>query len=356
MTRHRIARLRKELTEKGLDAFVVSSLHNIRYLTGFSGSNALCIVRPREAIFLTDSRYNQQSRVEVKGFKRKTVVSGLVEAAARNGNLRGCKKVGFESHYVSYTQYRTLRKAFPSVSFVPTLDIVETLSLVKDREEVRRITEAVSISDKVFDQIVKIIRPGVKELEIAAEISYLNKKFGGEEDAFEPVVASGTRGSWPHARPTSKRIKNGELVTLDFGCTLRGYNSDISRTVAVGRISRRSRDIYETVLDAQRMAIAAARGGMWAKDLDAVARKRIKAAGYGKYFIHSLGHGLGLHVHERPRVSALSKEQLKAGSVITIEPGIYMPRFGGVRIEDDILLTENGCQVLNSAPKELMIL
>jgi Xaa-Pro aminopeptidase len=342
--------------EKGLDAFIVSSLHNIRYLTGFSGSSGLCIVRPREAIFITDSRYTQQSRAEVKGFIRKTATSGLVEAAARNGSLKSCKKVGFESHCVSYAQYRTLKKAFPFVSFVPTLDVVETLSLVKDAEEIRKIQEAVAISDKVFGQVVKGIRPGVKELDIAAEISYLHKKFGAEQDAFEPVVASGTRGSWPHARPTSKRIKNGDLVTLDFGCTVRGYNSDITRTVAVGRVSRKSRDMYDVVLDAQCTAIAAARGGMLARDLDAVARKRISAAGYGKYFIHSLGHGIGLHVHERPRVSALSREQLLTGSVITIEPGVYIQRFGGVRIEDDVLLTEKGCRVLNSAPKELMIL
>ena len=228
--------------------------------------------------------------------------------------------------------------------------------LVKDDHEVEMIRRAVGISDKVFDDVLKVIRVGVRELEVAAEISYLHKSLGAERDAFETIVASGERSALPHARATEKKIKAGELLTLDFGCVVNGYNSDITRTIAIGKTSIRAKRMYDVVREAQQEAIESAKGGIWAKDLDAVARKRIERLGYGKYFNHSLGHGLGLHVHERPKVSQLSKERLRSGSVITIEPGVYLPKFGGVRIEDDVLLTESGCVVLNKATKEFIVI
>jgi Xaa-Pro aminopeptidase len=270
--------------------------------------------------------------------------------------LERSKRVGFESHYVTYAQYRKLRRLFPEMRFFPTADMVEDIALVKDETEIAAIQHVVDISDRVFDDVVKILRPGVQEREVAAEISYLHKCFGATSDAFEPIIASGKRGALPHARASSKRVKAGELVTLDFGCCLGGYNSDITRTVAVGRVSRKARALYDIVLGAQREAISKAVPGMWAKDLDAVARQHIRRSGYGRFFTHSLGHGLGLHVHERPRISSLSKDRLQAGSVITIEPGLYLPDLGGVRIEDDVVLTPTGSRVMNSAPKELMVL
>jgi Xaa-Pro aminopeptidase len=351
---HRIGRLRQVLKQNGLDALLVSSLHNIRYLTGFSGSHALCIIRESGAYFLTDSRYSLQSGREVKCCTRMVTARGLAETAAQQRLLAGCRRVGFESHHLSYAQYRLLRRLFPKVPLVPTSALVESLALAKDKDEVASIRTAVKISDAVFDEVLKEIRPGIRESEIAAMISYLHRKHGGEQDAFETIVASGTRGSLPHARASGKRIRTGELVTLDFGCRVNGYHSDITRTIGVGRVPRRAKEIYAVVLDAQRAAIGEAKAGMLAKDLDAVARKRIGTAGYGKYFIHSLGHGLGLHVHERPRISRLSKDRLVCGSVVTIEPGVYIPGFGGVRIEDDVLLTEKGCRVLNKAPKQFI--
>lgn len=355
MTRHRIGRLRNQLRARGLDGLIVSSLFNIRYLTHFTGSNALCIVRRDGALFLTDQRYLLQSRSEVKGLRRAIGTQGLAEEAAKRNALAGCRTVGFESHSVTYAQYRGWKKLFPSVSFVPTSDMVENLSLLKDREELDAIRSAVAITDDVFHQLLSVIRPGVRESEIAAEISYLQRTRGAEKDAFEPIVASGERGSLPHARATTRRIRNGEMVTLDFGCTVRGYNSDLTRTIGVGRVSGKARDIHAAVLDAQTAAVHAARAGMMARDLDAVARRSIANAGYGKYFSHALGHGLGLQVHERPRISSVSTEELQAGSVVTVEPGIYISGFGGVRIEDDVLITRNGREVLNTAPRELMI-
>ncbi len=356
MTRNRIARVRDAMQKQGLDALLVSSLSNIRYLTGFTGSNGLLVVTSRSAIFISDIRYTNQAKLEVDGCKIVITKIGLYEEASRRRVLEHASKVGFESQQITYAQYRVLRKLFPSTSFASTKEIVEDVMLVKDQHEIAMIRRAAEISDLVFAEVVNEIRPGVSELEIAGSISYLHRKLGAERDAFETIVASGERSAYPHARATQKKIKSGDLVTLDFGCVVGGYNSDITRTVAVGKTSLRAKRMYDTVHEAQLKAIGAAKAGMWAKDLDAVARQQIEKCGMGKYFNHSLGHGLGLHIHERPRVSELSKECLRAGSVITIEPGVYIPGFGGVRIEDDVVLTENGCVVLNSAPKEFLVL
>jgi Xaa-Pro aminopeptidase len=356
MISNRVARVRGEITKKGLDALIVSSLFNIRYLTGFTGSNALLIITQKSSVFLSDIRYTLQAKQEVKDCRRIIITKiGLYEEATKRNLLDSSKKVGFESQQVTYAQYRTLRKLFPSTSFFSTSDVVEEIMLVKDEHEVEMIRRAVKISDQVFHEILKDIGSGVSELEVAAKISYLHKTFGAERDAFEAIVASGERSALPHARASEKKIKAGELVTLDFGCVVGGYNSDITRTVAVGKASLGAKRMYDVVREAQQEAIDSAKGGIWAKDLDAVARKQIERRGFGKYFNHSLGHGLGLHVHERPKVSARSKEKLRAGSVITIEPGVYIPEFGGVRIEDDVLLTENGCVVLNEATKEFIV-
>jgi len=344
------------MQDRGLEAFLVSSLPNIRYLSGFTGSHGLCVVTRAEAVLITDSRYARQSRMEARRCRRIITAFGLFETVRADGMLKMRRRVGFESHHVSYAQYRSLKRLFPRVSFSGQTDVVEEIALVKDPVEVESIRKAALISDRVFAEIVPLIRPGVMEAEIAAEISYLLKSHGGERDAFEPIVASGERAVLPHARPTEKRIRRGEMVILDYGTTCNGYCSDITRTVVVGRASRRAREMYALVLDAHAAAIAAARAGITARELDAVARERLRLAGYGRYFVHSLGHGIGLSIHERPRISPLSTERLQVGSVVTFEPGLYVPGVGGVRIEDDVVLTGTGCRVLSGAPRELMIL
>ena len=200
-----------------------------------------------------------------------------------------------------------------------------------------------------------MIRPGVRECDIAAEISYWHRKYGAECDAFDPIVASGERGAMPHARASEKIIRSGEMVVLDFGCRYRGYNSDITRTIAVGNPSAEMKKVYRIVLDAQKKAIEAVKSGVPARSIDAIARKHIQQNGYGRYFIHSLGHGLGIHVHDPLRVSAISATVLESGNVVTIEPGIYIPGRGGVRIEDDIVVRESGCDILTTSSKELII-
>jgi Xaa-Pro aminopeptidase len=356
MTDARIAGLRARMREHALDALLVTSLANIRYLTGFSGSHALAVVTAKDAYFISDSRYALQSAHEVRRFRRIIGRLGLLDDAAAAKTLRGCRAAGFESDSLTYAHYRSLRKLFPGVAFRPTSGFVESLTLVKDTQEIACIEKAAAISDGVFRDVLKSLRPGVTELDIAAEISWLNRRGGAESDAFDVIVASGPRGAFPHARPTARKIRKGEFVLLDFGSTVRGYSSDLTRTVALGGAPRRLRVAYRAVLEANESATAAARGGMTARGLDAVARGCIRRHGFGRYFTHSLGHGLGLRVHERPRVSALSRDVLETGSVITIEPGIYIPGSGGVRIEDDVLLGEGGCRVLTRSPRELIVL
>jgi Xaa-Pro aminopeptidase len=344
------------MNERRLDALVISLLPNIRYLTGFTGSHALVVVTTSGSWFLTDSRYAVQSAREVTGFRRIITRDDGWKSIAGHRLTQGCRRVGFESESVTYAQYALLRDTLPRVTLVPSRGVVEDLTITKDPCELSSIARAVEITDQVFREILPLIRPGVRELEIAAEISYRHRLHGADGDAFAPMVAAGERGAVPHARATERCIGTGVFVTLDFGSVVDGYCADLTRTVVVGRIGRRQRLQYAAVLAAQREAIEAASAGMHAADLDAVARSRIAAEGFGKYFTHSLGHGLGLRIHERPSVSALSREQLLIGSVITIEPGIYIPGEGGVRIEDDIVLTSSGCSVLTAAPKELMIL
>lgn len=339
-----------------IDALVVSLLPNVRYLTGFTGSHGAAVVTASGAWFLTDARYRTQSANEVRGFRRIITTHDLLKTIALRKLTRGCRRVAFESESVTYAQYAAFKNAMGCSLLVPSRGLVEELAVAKDEGELASIARAAAITDRVFGEILAEIRPGVQEAELAAEITYRHRRYGAGGDAFEPIVASGGRGTVPHARATERRIKPGEFVTLDFGCMVDGYCSDLTRTVAVGRVGRERRRVYAAVLAAQREAVDAVQAGIRASDLDAVARSAIAAAGYGKFFTHSLGHGLGLRIHERPRVSALSSERLQVGSVITIEPGVYIPGRFGVRIEDDVVVTSSGCTVLTHAPKELMVL
>ncbi len=248
-----------------MNALLVTSLTNIRYLTGFSGSNGLCVVTGSEAVLVTDSRYARQSRLEAPHCRRIISPLGLFEAVASDGMLKRRPIVGFESHHLSYAQYRSLKRLFPRHRLAGQREVVEEIAMIKDPAEVGSIRNAARISARTFAEVIPLIRPGVRESELAAEISYLQKRHGSERDAFEPIVASGKNAVLPHARPTAKRIRHGELVILDFGATSGGYCSDITRTVAVGKVSRRAREMYALVLGAHAAAIAAARAAAAAK-------------------------------------------------------------------------------------------
>lgn len=352
----RLDTLRSKIGGIHLDALIVTFLPHVRYLTGFSGSSGMCLITSEDCYFLSDGRYREQAKEEVKHCRVIVSKGTFFEEISKRNLLRGYKRIGFEAQYVSVAALHNLKRLLKRADLVPTHALVESIATIKDDSEIVLIKQAVAITDRVFDKILSVLRPGISERDVAAEIGYLHKKLGAEGDGFEAIVASGERGAFPHARASGKKLRKGELVTLDFGCRYKGYHSDLTRTVAIGKPSIRAKSVYQAVLGAQLKAIDAARAGLKAKDLDAVARRAIRKSSYGKYFIHSLGHGLGLQVHEAPRLSVASKELLQAGNVVTIEPGIYIPEFGGVRIEDDVVIRNGHCEVLNKSSKELIVL
>lgn len=356
MNARRLEAVRKKIHGARLDAFLVTFLPHVRYLSGFSGSNGLCVVLPERQYFLSDVRYKTQSSEEIKEFRIFITKTGLFEELKKRRVLPTKGRIGIEVQHLTVADLENLKILFPRLRFVPTRGIVEHVASVKDDSELDAMKQAVAISDEVFLGVLPAIKEGVSETDIAAEILYRHRKAGAEAEAFEPIVASGPRGALPHARATARKIRKGELVTLDFGCRFQGYHSDLTRTVSVGNPPDEAKAIYGVVLEAQQRAIGAAKSGMKGRALDAVARGFIRKAGYGKFFSHSLGHGLGLQVHEMPRISAASRDLLEEGNVITIEPGIYVPGVGGVRIEDDVVILKDRCEILNKAPKHLMIL
>ncbi len=352
----RLHHLRSSYHSLGIDAFLVSFPPHVRYMTGFSGSNGIALVTESSQSLITDGRYVEQSRKEVKGWKIFITQESLYEELRLNRLLHPGMRVGIDGNTFVLSQFRQLKKTLPKVKFLPRVDVIEKIAVVKDEEEIRKIRKAVAITDKVFGEILPLLKPGIAESDIAAEISFRQRTHGADGDAFETIVASGERGAMPHGQASAKKIRNHELVTLDFGSVAEGYHSDLTRTVAVGKPPAEAKKIYTVVLDAQCRAIDAAVSGIKAKDLDGVARDHIKASGYDKFFRHSLGHGLGLQIHEPPRISFLSKAVLASGNVVTIEPGIYLPGFGGVRIEDDVIIRDDHCEVLNRSTKKFITL
>ena len=326
-----------------LDAMIISSPYSIRYLSGFTGTSALLLVTLRGAWCLTDPRYRVQAREEVRGFRTPVVRGGFGEAIAQHSLLRGCRTAGFEEGHLTVGEFRALRSQCARTVLRPAGGSLSFLMRRKDDGELRALRRAIEITDDVFCDIVKFIRPGVTERELAAEISFRQRKEGADGDAFDVIVASGPRSAFPHARASSKKIRNGEMVVLDFGCVVDGYHSDMTRTVAVGRATKPMRDLYHVVLRAQEAGIAAVREGRAAREVDSAARERIAREGYGRYFPHSLGHGVGLRVHESPRLAPLSRDILEAGNVVTVEPGLYYPGGGlGVRLEDTCWMRPDG--------------
>jgi len=350
----RIKKLRQKIKRENLDLLLVSTPTNIRYLCGYTGSNGILLISEKESLFLTDFRYKEQVKKEVKGANIKIAQRELFSGLSEIKLLKGKRiKAGFESSHLSFKIHEKLKSLFPQVLWVPTGEIVESILVTKE-EEIKRIKKAADISARVYQEILPILKPGIKEIEISAEIEYRIRMNGGSGSAFEPIVASGIRSAMPHARASSKKLKRGELITFDFGASYEGYVCDITRTVVLGQATTRQKRIYNLVLKAQTKAIEKARSKMRGLDLDKVARDIIKKAGYQDNFGHGLGHGIGLLVHEGPGINARSQVVLKPGMVITIEPGIYIPGWGGVRTEDDVLITRNGCRVLTRIDRELL--
>jgi Xaa-Pro aminopeptidase len=351
-----MGRLRFRLTGLRADALLVSRLPNIQYLCGFSGSAGVLVVESSSSTLFTDSRYTFQAREELVGARVHIAKHGLLRAAAEFlRRRRGRPRVAYSPGHVTVAQKRTLETAAGSrVRWVNDGDSVEKLRAVKDADELSRMRKAADLISDVFRAILPLMRPGVSELDLAAEIEYGIKRRGASGPSFDTIVASGVRAAWAHARPTAKLLKKNELVVLDLGAILRGYCSDMTRTVFLGRASRSVRRLYGAVLEAQEAAKAAIRPGVEAGDVDGAARLVLKGRGLSRYFTHSTGHGLGLEVHEAPRLGKGEETVLQENMVVTVEPGVYLEGVGGIRIEDDVLVTAHGSVDLTSAPRSFL--
>jgi len=352
------AELRSRFADLKIDALLVSAAPNIRYLSGFTGSNGLLLVTAAGTTLFTDSRYTIQATEQTDGRARVRVVRGpLATAAAQVIGRQGLKRIGFEAGRMLYESWQRLKEEAPlGVTLRPVRAIVEELRMVKSAAEIALIREAVLTNSKAFASAVKRIRTGTTEADIAAELEYQMRHHGAEKASFETIVAAGDRTALPHADPTAKPLKANQLLLIDMGATREGYCSDMTRMLFAGKPGRRVRRMYDAVLRAQLAAIDAVREGVLAGEVDAAARGELRKAGLDRAFVHSTGHGLGLEIHEAPRLGRKDTTELKAGMAITIEPGAYIEGFGGVRIEDTVLVTPTGCEVLTPTPKELALI
>ena len=355
MSQERIKKFQAFVEKENLDGFIVSRLVSIRYLCGFTGSAGLMIVQPKQSWFLTDFRYQEQAKKQVKGARtiitKGETIAALKELTQFHGkNLR----YGFESDYLLANDLTRLNENLPGAILIPTVDAIEDFSVIKDKDEIDDTQQAVDIGDLAFERILNILKPGVREIEVGAELEYQMKMLGSERIPFETIVASGYRSALPHGIASQKKIAKGDFVTFDFGATYNGYVSDMTRTVVIGKATPRQKKIYGIVLRAQKAGIRKVGPRVVTSAVDAAARNIIDRAGYKKYFGHGTGHGIGLFVHSKPRLGPKSTDILKKGMIVTVEPGIYIPKWGGVRIEDDVLVTATGRRILNQAPKNLL--
>ena len=352
----RINKVKEQLSKNNLSGMYVTNLTNVRYLTGFTGSAGSLLIADNENHFFTDGRYTEQVKDQVKNCKIHIVGSSHINAIKNQKLLKDGMVIGFEANHLSYSNFESLKNSFPSISWKTTCDIIEYIAAIKDTTEIEALKTAVEITDKVFDEILPLIKEGVSEQYIAATISYKFKEYGAEGDSYDPIIASGWRSALPHATPTSKCFEKGDFIVMDFGALYNGYHADMTRTVLIGNPTDKHREIYEIVLESQLSGIKLAKAGVTGAEVDDACRNVIKNKGYGEYFNHSTGHGLGLEVHTHPRLSAFNKEPLLENYVVTIEPGIYLPKWGGVRIEDDCWIKKSICEPLNSSTKELISL
>jgi len=344
-------------SELKIDALLVSASPNIRYLSGFTGDNGLLLVTPESQTLFTDPRFTIQASQEctcaIKIAPKGPVDPYALEAIRR----KKLKRVGFEATRMVYDVHRRLKEALPlGVTLKPIGPVIEQLRMVKSKEEIARIRLSVQTNSQAFEKTVQSIRPGVSESHIAAELEFQMRRLGAEKAAFETIVAAGPRSALTHARPGDRKVGVDELLLIDMGACQDGYMSDMTRMLFFGKLNTRIRDMYKAVLKAQLAAIAAVHEGITTGQVDQKARQVLESEGLGKAFVHSTGHGLGLEIHEPPRVGRRDKTRLQAGMVITIEPGAYIRDFGGIRIEDTVLVTKNGCEILTPTSKELMVL
>lgn len=354
MYKDRLIGLREYLREQELDGVVVSKLENLHYFSGFTGDDSMLVIGMNTAQLVTDFRYVEQAAREAPDFKVKKQEKGLLKRVAEVINEDGLSRVGFEGGSLCYDWHRKIAGQLHDVDFTHSVSL-DSLRQVKSQEELACIRRAMEIGDEAFEYILTYIRPGISELDVAAALENCMRQNGSQRPSFDTIVASGKRGSLPHGTATEKLINVGEFVTMDYGAVYKGYHSDMTRTVCMGRADEKQRHVYSTVLKAQELGVSLVQPGASGKEVDRLVRQQIAEAGYGRYFGHGLGHSVGLEIHEEPRLSPSSTcEALAENMLVTVEPGIYIPDWGGVRIEDTVVVKEGGCEILTHSPKELI--
>lgn len=355
---NRLIKLRQQMDERHIDALLVTRIQNIFYLSGFTGSTAALIVTSKDCRILVDPRYSVQARREclnaqVHDYFGKSTIA----AAAELANELGITRLGYEADHLTVSSFRDLRKNIRAdIKLRSTRNMVENLRRIKDEHEIGLTRRAAAIADQAYASIIGEIKSGMSEKDVALMIDFTLRKLGADKEAFETIAAAGPNSACPHASPTDAVLKPGQFLKMDFGARYKHYNSDITRTVCLGEASDRQCKVYQIVLDAQLKAIEAIAPGKLGKDIDAVAREYIASMGYGENFGHGLGHALGIDVHDGVGFSTTSDVVLEPGMVLTVEPGIYIEGWGGVRIEDDVIVTETGAEVITASPKQLVCL
>lgn len=350
----RTGRIFKFLKEQGLDCIAVKDVYTIRYLTGFTGDSSILYADDRIAVLITDGRYTEQARSQVKYCR-------VLEYKANNNNsiweavadlAEGKGKVGFDGDAYTFREAETLRRQLPQQAEMISVDL-RGLRIVKDDRELKNLWKAFKIADGAFEKLLKEVKPGLTEKELAARLEYYMRSLGSDGVSFDTIVASGYRSALPHGAPTDKAVEIGDFVTFDFGAICNGYHSDTTRTVVMGMANSWHREVYTVVEEAHYRGLKAAKPGITGKELDQLIREYITSRGYGQFFNHGLGHGVGLEIHELPNINGRGDTVLQPGMVFTIEPGIYIPRKGGVRIEDTVVLTDEGARSLTGLKKNL---
>lgn len=353
----RLEKLIDRMEQEDLDGLLLVKDANIRYISGFTGSESYVVISKNGNVFITDSRYTEQAEQECKGFeivKWKSPNLDLPEAIKMVCGKYNIKKLGFEKNFISVDLYERLTSALGDIKLIGTAGTVEDIRQVKDKEEIEYIKRAAEITDRAFAEILEYIKQGVTEKDIERELSYLIKKNGADDIGFPLIIASGKNGSKPHAVPSDKPVEVGDFVTMDIGSLYKGYRSDMTRTVVVGKADERQKYIYDIVKRSQEEAVKTVKSGVECARVDRVARDVIEHEGIKEIFEYGIGHGVGLEIHEGPSMSSTSSSVLQAGNIVTVEPGIYIPGWGGVRIEDTVAVTRDGCEILTKSPKQLI--
>ena len=351
----RQSKLKDILQKKGFDGMLITNLTNIRYISGFTGSAASCLVTMDGQYFVTDGRYIEQSKTQVKGFDRFIGMdSHFIQIKNKKLISKGLK-LAFEGSHMSYSQFEDMKNIFPSVEWENTSMILEDLASVKDKYELDCIRKAVEVTDRVYEEILPLLRPGKTEKQVANTMVAKYREYA-EGEAYSPIVATGPNGALPHAIPTDREFQIGDFVVIDAAAKYAGYHADMTRTPVVGKATGKHDEVYAIVKEAQKKGCDIAKSGVSCKAVDSATRDYIHEMGYGEYYTHGTGHGLGLEIHTSPRFSPQSKQILEKNNVMTIEPGIYLAGWGGVRIEDDVIIGENGCEILNKTTKDLVVL